>query len=124
MTDSAAILIHYFKALAAGSGLRWTPANSADIQRAIDALFDDDQAETIPPYNPATTDGRTGVSHTPTDDERRTTNGHQATLPDSRYTVVLDLEKIDPAFAQWRRERAAAEQAAEARRLLQREERL
>jgi hypothetical protein len=118
MTDSAAILIYYFKAIADRSGLRWTPTNSADIQRAVDALVDmDDQAETIPPYDPATNDERRMTSAA----KGRTTNGHSATFTDTRYTVVLDLEKIDPAFAQWRRERAAAEQAAEARRLLQRE---
>ena len=46
---AADILNHYFAALARQSGMRWTAANSADIQRAAE-LLSESALDEIPPF--------------------------------------------------------------------------
>ncbi len=49
---AADILNHYFAALARQTGMRWTAANSADIQRAAE-LLSESALDEIPPFTDA-----------------------------------------------------------------------
>lgn len=79
--EAARILNHYFAALAQRAGVRWTDQNQADIRRAAQLLSQaDDQADVIPPYQPAQQD---------------------------RTTVVLERDSAaaDPNYQRWRHAR-------------------
>jgi hypothetical protein len=94
---AAAILNHYFDQLAQRAGVRWTERNRADIARASQLLgqTDEDQADTIPPYQP-------------TDQAER-----------ERVTQVIERDPLeeDLRFQRWRQERTAS-QEHDTRRIL------
>ena len=96
--ESAAILNHYFAQLARASGLRWSPRNAADIERAV-ALMGQDEAplDEVPPYVPA--------------------------VRSDRVTQVLERDPSgdygDANFRNWRQRRAVQDEETE--RLLRRE---
>lgn len=100
--QAAAILNHYFEQLARRAGLRWTERNRADIDRAAQLLSQDasDQdADTIPPYQP------------------------QQYQLETRVTQVLDQERNaaedDPHYVAWRDQRR--HESEQTRRMLARE---
>lgn len=99
--QAAAILNHYMEQLARRSGLRWTERNRADIEQAALLLSqdaDDQDADTIPPYQP------------------------QQYQLETRVTQVLDQRNAaedDPRFVAWRDQRR--HESEQARRMLARE---
>ncbi len=102
MNDAAAILNHYFAALAKQSGMRWTAANAADIQRAAE-LLGTAALDEIPPFSAASTAARDTAGSTP-------------------GSETVSFERPAPSRDKFRQAREVAE-AESTRRILQRETR-
>lgn len=83
--EAAAIIAHYFKQLAARSGLRWTAENDRDMNRLAALLNQDAPLDTIPPF-----------------------------VPDERTTVVLERDPAasDANYQKWRRRQYADDEAS------------
>lgn len=91
--EAAAIIGHYFRQLAARSGLRWTEANERDMQRLSALLGQDAPADTIPPFQ-----------------------------TDERATLVLERDGAasDANYQEWRKRQYADADEASVRRMTRR----
>lgn len=83
--EASAIISHYFRHLAARSGLRWTEANERDMTRLAALIGQNAPLDTIPPFQ-----------------------------PDERATVVLERDPAasDANYQEWRRRQYADDEAS------------
>ena len=115
--EAGAIIAHYIRQLTQAAGLRWTEHNERDMARLAELLAEADQETIAPFYKPAVELPAEPPAATPQQ-------------LDSRVTVVLDQpadsepaeanDLDDPNYQRWRQRQR---EAAEARRLIQREAR-